>query len=437
MKALGRVWAIGRMTMIEASRRKVFSILLLFGVALLSSILFFPSVEPESRLKLIEVWSLRASALFTAIVGLFLAGFSLPQDFEQKRIYMIVTKPVSKPFVFLGRYLGYALLLAVFIGSMGLITVGFLRVVKLFSSEKFPALVSYPRVSATRLTAPGGNELETGSAQPGTVPTHAVKSGADRALVWTFEGLRRGRFEDQVRTQSRLIFGAENDPYRTSGSVHVRVRNPGGGAYETDLEMNTNEERDIPFPASLVGDDGRLTVEISARDADGVIAGDASWLVIYERSISYELAFARGLLLILFQSMVVLSMTLAASTCLSAPLSILLGILLYLVGSIYGYIRDGTRDIDQSLAEIHLEKQKSHAHEEDLPPALLLFSSKLSKGVLAVVPDFAAFDFSAWLLKEHSVSWGEIGDAGRKALPPILVLVALGTLIMAFKDFDR
>src|SRR5438046_249757 len=122
MAFLGRLWAIAGMTLVEASRRKVFTILLLFGLALMSSILFFPSVEVEARLRLIEVWALRASAIFTAIVGLFLAGFSLPQDFETKRIYLIVTKPVSKSFVFLGRYVGYVLLLALFIGSMGIIT---------------------------------------------------------------------------------------------------------------------------------------------------------------------------------------------------------------------------------------------------------------------------------------------------------------------------
>src|SRR5581483_7393650 len=107
MATIGRVWAIARMTLLEASRRKVFTILLLFAAALLSSVLFFPSVEIEGRLRLIEIWALRASAVFTAIVGLFLAGFSLPQDFETKRIYMVVTKPISKPLVFLGRYLGY------------------------------------------------------------------------------------------------------------------------------------------------------------------------------------------------------------------------------------------------------------------------------------------------------------------------------------------
>ena len=56
MRALGRIWAIAQMTLLEARRRKVFTILLLFGVALLSSVLFFPSVDDmDSRLRLIEL----------------------------------------------------------------------------------------------------------------------------------------------------------------------------------------------------------------------------------------------------------------------------------------------------------------------------------------------------------------------------------------------
>jgi hypothetical protein len=423
MKWLGRIWAIAKMTLLEARRRKVFTILLLFAVALLSCVLFFPSVEVDARLRLIEVWSLRASALFTAIVGLFLAGFSLPTDFEQKRIYMIVTKPVSKSSVFLGRYLGYVLLLALFIGSMGVITVVFLRTVKLCSGDKFPPLVAYPRIRAWNFGARGGDEITSGAGA-----THAVKFGGDNALVWTYRGLRRSDFGDTARVLTRLIFGAVDDQYRSSGSLRIRFVGAAGATHELKKGMNTNEERDLEFPARLIGDDGILVVEIHPADPDGIIAGAQDWALLYERSMPFELAFARGLTL--------LSITLMSSTFLSAPLSIILGILLYMVGSIYGYIRDGTRDIDQSLAEIQLSKQRRRGPEE-LPPGILRFSNMLSKGVLAVVPDFAHFDYSTWLLKDHAVSWREIAAAGGKALPPILVLLVLGTVIMAFKDFDR
>jgi hypothetical protein len=431
MTAIGKVWAIARMTLLEARRRKVFTILLLFAVALLSSILFFPSVEMESRLRLIEVWALRASAIFTAIVGLFLAGFSLPQDFEQKRIYMIVTKPVSKSLVFLGRYVGYVLLLALFIGTMGLITVGFLRTVKLFSGDKFPALAAYPRVMPAEFAWPGGEEIEGGGLKA------AVKFGPDNALIWTFRGLRRSHFEDTVRAQARLVFGSVQDQYRSSGTVRIVVRNTAGGSHEIPkLEMNTNEEREFSFPASLIRDDGAASVEIRCGDADGIIASAPTYVPIFEKSMLFEFAFLRGLGLILLQSMIVLSITLMSSTFLSAPLSILLGILLYLVGSVYGYIRDGTREIDSSLSEIRTSKERRRPPEE-LPVGVLWFSNVMSKAVLSVTPDFDQFDFSAWLLKDRALSWEDLAGAARKALPPILVLVALGTLVMAFKDFDR
>jgi hypothetical protein len=437
VRAAARIWAIAKMTLLEARRRKVFTILLLFGVALLSSVLFFPSVEEmDSRLRLIEIWSLRASGLFTAIVGLFLAGFSLPTDFEQKRIYMIVTKPVSKSFVFLGRYVGYVLLLAVFIGSMGLITTIFLRGVSLFSGEKFK-LAAYPRVPSDELSHSGGEWVTIGPDTCVAVKFGRDKNSAERHLVWLFSGLRRSSFGDQVEAQSRLVFGAENDPYRASGAVRVVVRNPAGARHEVRLQMNTNEERKLQFPADLVGDDGRLAIEFHAADSDGLIAGASEWLMLYEKSIPFEFAFARGLLLVLLQSTIVLSITLMASTFLSAPLSILLGILLYLVGSMYGYIRDGTREIDHSLAEIRLAKDKKARAPEQLPAGVLWFSSNMSKAVLAVVPDFSHFDYSVWLLKDHLVSWRELGAAGRRALPPILVLMALGTVLMIFKDFDR
>jgi len=432
MAVLGRVWAIASMTLLEASRRKVFTILLLFGFALMSSILFFPSVEVEARLRLIEVWALRASAIFTAIVGLFLAGFSLPQDFETKRIYLIVTKPISKPLVFLGRYLGYALLLAVFILTMGAVTTLFLRTVKFFSGEKFPALVAYPRLRAADFSSPGGTALEEQQAE------RAAGFGPGKALVWSFHGLRRSAFEDKARMQTRLIFGAVEDPYRASGTVEVRIVNASGGKHSLQLSMNTNEEEEFSFPADLIGKDGDLQVELRVADADGIVASSKGWLILYEKSMLFELAFARGLALILLQSMIVLSITLMSSTFLSAPLSILLGILLYLVGTIHGYVREGSRDIDRSLAEIRLSKEKEKMRTpEGLPPLLLRFSTETSKLVLTAVPDFANFDFSVWLLKDHAVSWREVGEALGKALVPIAVMVALGTLLMMFKDFDR
>jgi hypothetical protein len=142
--------------------------------------------------------------------------------------------------------------------------------------------------------------------------------------------------------------------------------------------------------------------------------------------------------LVFLQSMTVLALTLMASTFLSAPLSILLGIMLFIVGSAHSYVRDGTRDIDRSLSELKTTPKGGHSHTpEDIPPWFLRFSSVTSKAVLSIVPDFDHFDFSRWLLKDRAVSFGELWTAARHALLPILILGAFGMMVMVFKDFDR
>ncbi len=435
MKAsLGRLWAIAAMTLVEASRRKVFTILVLFGVALLSSVTFFPSVEMQARLRLMEAWSLRAATLFTAIVALFVSGFSLPGDFETRRIYLLVTKPVSKVTVFLGRLLGFVMLLAVFLGVMGIITIVFIRGVALLAGSEFPPLVAYPRLAAAEFDHRGGEPVK--DHEP---PRLAADAGA--ALVWRFRGLDRADFPDAVRGEARIVLGSRTDMFRASGTVEILALAPGREPHRQRLFLQTHEEASFTFPSALVGSEGTVELRAIPADADGLIQGWAESVALYTKPANFELNFAKGLLLALLQSTLVLAATLMASTFLSAPVSILLGIFLYVVGSIHSYVLEGTRDIDRSLAEARAHAGRGHAHgarDGDIPQPVLKVSSAISKAVLSVVPDFDRFDFSRWLLKDRAVSWRDLGKAAfPQAALQLAVLAALGMLVMAFKDFGQ
>ncbi|HXG60525.1 MAG TPA: hypothetical protein VNO22_04045 [Planctomycetota bacterium] len=423
-----QLWAIATMTLLEARRRKVFAVLILFALALLSAVAFFPSVAPEGRLRLVEIWALRAAAVFTAIVALFLAGFSLPGDFEQKRIFLVVTKPVPKGLVFLGRFAGFALLLAIFVATLGAVTVFFLRVVSWTSGKDFPPLVAYPRERAASFTHARGVPHPD---EPGRL---AAAAADEAVLVWTFRGLNRADFPERLRVEARLTIGSPTDPYRSAGLLHVRARAASGRAEELRIPANTNEERLFEVPADLVEPAGTLELTFRSADADGMIAGDARSVVLYRKPSSFELNFARGMALVLLQSLIVLSVTLAASTWVSAPVSILLGILVYLVGSAHGFIREAARDVEFTLREAPGREERVRP-AEDLPPWVLKASTRISRTVLALVPDFSHFDFSRWLLKDHAVSGGELAEAAGRAAPPVLVLAILGTALLYFRDF--
>lgn len=146
---LGRLWAVASLTLKEAVRRKAFLVLLLFAVALLSSTTFFSSVDPVSKLRLIEVWSLRATIFFAAIAAIFLGSASLPGDYEAKRIYVLASKPISKITFLLGKYLGFLLMLAIFLLVMGAISVAYIRIVKATGGPDVPELRARPRVAPT------------------------------------------------------------------------------------------------------------------------------------------------------------------------------------------------------------------------------------------------------------------------------------------------
>jgi hypothetical protein len=415
------------MTLLEASRRKVFAILLLFTAALLSSAAFFPSVNVAGRLRLTEVWSLRSASLFTSIVALFISGFSIPGDIEQKRMYMLVSKPVSKATIFLGRFLGLGVLLVIFIVSMGMVSVFFIRSVQLLAGPECPALLAVPFRGASSFSQRQGGQL------PGDELKLYVEDQPGAMLVWEFDRVRRKDFPPAPKLMLKLGLSSATDRFRASGNVRLALGSPAGARHRMEVSLNTNEEREFSFPAETLPLEGPFRVEVSCGDPDGQILAYSNSVVLLEKSMLFELSYARGMILPLLQALTVLSLTLMASTFLSAPVSIMLGILLTLVGTMHSYVREGTRDIDLAVEESARTGNRIRS-PEDLPEPVLKVSSAISKAVLAVVPDFENFDFSRWLLKDRAVSWEEIGHAVSLALGPVVVLVLAGTLILTFRD---
>ncbi len=431
-----RLWAVASLTLKEALRRRIiFFVLLLFAVALQISAAFFPSLNMIGRLRVMESHSLSITGLFTAIAVLFLAAFSLPGDFEQKRVYYLASKPLSKPTLFLGRLLGFSILVTLFIASMGLITVGYIRIVKLLSGDAFPALVAYPRLTASEFEAVKGQPI------PANPDKLFALGGGEATLIWHFNGLRAADFPDRISVLAKIQIASPTDGYRSSGAVRFRVLNHELKRQSEKIlpQLNTNEEAEFDISRDILGTGGDLSIGVSCLDSDGLVAGVRNSVVIYHRSANFELNFARGLTLALLQSLLVTALTLMASTVLSAPISVLLGITLYIMGNLHGYVLEGARDIDQTLDQIKAaqgtEKGEQMHTPEDLPPWVLRLSTLSSRAVLKIVPDFKRFDFSLWLLKDRAVSWEELGEAAAGVAPHFLVLTLLGVLIMSFKDF--
>jgi hypothetical protein len=108
--SLRRIWALARLSFKEAVRRRVLWAFTGFLVVLLFASWFVPYKEEDQIRNYVHVvyWVMTPLLLATAAL---LASFSIPTDVRSQTIHTIVTKPVERFEVVLGRFLGFVFLM--------------------------------------------------------------------------------------------------------------------------------------------------------------------------------------------------------------------------------------------------------------------------------------------------------------------------------------
>jgi len=101
-----RIWALTKLSFKEAIRSRV-----LYGFSALLLVFLFGSwfipYKPENQVRNyvgVVYWVMKVLLLVTAII---LAAFSIPTDIRKQTIHTIVTKPVERFEILLGRFLGF------------------------------------------------------------------------------------------------------------------------------------------------------------------------------------------------------------------------------------------------------------------------------------------------------------------------------------------
>jgi hypothetical protein len=121
-----RVWALARLSMKEAVRRKVLWVFVsLLSVYLFGS-WFIEYNKPEDQVRnYVQVlyWAMTPLLLLTAAL---LAAFSIPTDIKQQTIHTVLTKPVERFEIVLGRFIGYTLIMTAVLVVMTAVSLGYL-----------------------------------------------------------------------------------------------------------------------------------------------------------------------------------------------------------------------------------------------------------------------------------------------------------------------
>lgn len=119
--SLRRIWAIARLAIKEAFRRRVLLVtFLIFASLLLFGGWYLGNVEHPDRVYINFV--MFGTQLLVLLVGLLISAFSLPEDIRNRTIYTVVTKPVRASEIVLGRIIGFGAVVTGLLFLMGLVS---------------------------------------------------------------------------------------------------------------------------------------------------------------------------------------------------------------------------------------------------------------------------------------------------------------------------
>src|SRR5437868_9902261 len=108
-----RILTITSNTLTELTRLKVFYVLLVFGLLLISSSIFMAQFSFQQEFQILKDVSLGAISMFTSLLAIVATARMLPRDIEDRTLYTILAKPVPRFEYVVGKIAGVLLLLAI------------------------------------------------------------------------------------------------------------------------------------------------------------------------------------------------------------------------------------------------------------------------------------------------------------------------------------
>jgi hypothetical protein len=119
--SLRRIWAIASTTLLELTRLRVFYVLILFALVLIVSSTFLARISFQQELQVTKDISLGAINLFLGLLAIVATAQLLPRDMEDRVIYSVLAKPVSRFDYIIGKFLGVIALLIISLVAMSLL----------------------------------------------------------------------------------------------------------------------------------------------------------------------------------------------------------------------------------------------------------------------------------------------------------------------------
>ena len=148
--SLSRIWAISGVCFRDAIRRKVLWItpLAMLGIIVIAGLQ--RPVDEQDAVRLTIKFCFLTTAVVVTIIAIITASTNLPREIENRVIYTIVTKPVTRLEIIIGKVVGFSRVSAAILIIMGLFSIGYLHVQAFFLNRGIAKALSSASIEPSR-----------------------------------------------------------------------------------------------------------------------------------------------------------------------------------------------------------------------------------------------------------------------------------------------
>ena len=255
-----------------------------------------------------------------------------------------------------------------------------------------------------------------------------------RTCAWHFRGLKDRRFpEGRITGELGLDLRFRDFPAHGGqvAAVTLRVVNTASGKSEAvAVPVRNGSSVAFSFGRELLGKDGSVDVILESVQEPFVVGvpADGSGIALIERPAAFEWSYAKTILLVFCQLMLVCAATVSASTFLSGGVAALAGFFAYFCGLLVEFMQGILKDPQAlSAGHGHGSEQVSQAAQSSFHAAQALL-----KVFVSVVPDVNKLDTRAFIIAGVDVpAWSVWSGVGTT------LLYSLVFLLMAYMVFRR
>ena len=441
------IWAVATNTIKQAIRMKIAAVFIVLLLVLLPvmGVSMTGDGTLKGRLQTFVSYGLSLTNLLLCLLTVIVSIYTLTNDIQQRQIYTVITKPIRRYQLILGKLLGVALLSTVLLTLFSAIIYAItIYTPKIYDADKsdlfqidnefFTARASLvpPQVDVAEEVLDAYKKLEKGDQLPPDMPRREVMAELTRRiqlrkraavvgerLVWEFDNVKVLDPEEIVFVRYKYdtsLSPADLQIYGRWDVGDIRQVPPVFGTFQSKDPVRTF--RELQVPGYLIAKDGYLAVSFlnPTLNSTTVIFPPDGLELLYKAD-TFTGNFIRAVLLMWLRLVFLASLGLLTSTFLSFPVAILLSLCIFFTATFSGFCLESFD---------YLGKNLSWIYSYTVRPMILL------------LPQFDKFNPTKFLVSARLLGWSLLAEAaGLMVCIKALILLLLALLIFKFREIAK